>query len=144
MNTQLSLSFIVFINSTLLFTSRVCTCIYYTFFWPISIAALAFVTNSTTFYANQSRSGIPVLFYLFDGSLNCRPLAITHFVSVSLLIVITIADPCLLPLSYYCLRRSLLISQRGLIFNRIPIKDSTSLLNGSNFFGPRYSSNEIP
>lgn len=67
-NTQLSFSFAASINSTLVFISRVRTCAHYTFLWLISTVAFAFVTNSTTFHANRSRPGIPVLFYFFDGS----------------------------------------------------------------------------
>ena len=67
MNIQLFFSFVASIYSILVFTSWIRICAYYIFFWLISTAVLAFVTNSTTFQVYQSRPNILVLFYLFDG-----------------------------------------------------------------------------
>lgn len=143
-NIKLSPSFALSINSILVFTSRVCTCAHYTFFWPISTAALAFVTNFTSFHANQSRSGTQYFSTFLMAFPNRGPLAVSRFALISLLTVITIADSRLLPLSSYSLRHFLLMSQHNIVFNRILVKDSTFLLNSSNFSRLRYLSNYIP
>lgn len=74
-NIQLSPFFITSINFILVFASRMCTCAYYAFFQPIFIAALAFMTNSIIFYINRSRSGILILFYLFDSPSKSKPIS---------------------------------------------------------------------
>lgn len=56
----------------------------------------------------------------------------------------TIADPRLLFIFCCSLRRTSLISHRGIAFNGIPVEDSTSLLRSSNYPCPRYLSNDIP
>ena len=63
---------------------------------------------------------------------------------LSLLTMMTIADPSLLLIFCCSLRRFSLISHRDVDLNWIPIADSTSLLSSSIFPSPKYLSNGIP
>ena len=62
------------------------------------------------------------------------------FARFLLLMLMTIADLQLLPVSCCSLSYSSLISQRGIAFNKIPIEDSTLLYNNSIFSDFRYLS----
>lgn len=57
--------------------------------------------------------------------------------------IITITDPYLLPVSCCFLKQSLLMSKQKIVFNKIPVEDSISLLNSFNFPSLRYLFNDI-
>ena len=75
---------------------------------------------------------------------NRNPDAHNLLASLSLLTVMTIAEPRLLLVSCCSLKRFSLISHRGTDLSWIPVADSTSLLSNSIFPSPRYLSSGIP
>ena len=74
---------------------------------------------------------------------NQSPNAYKCFASDSPLIVITIADFCLLPVFCCSLNWLLFINQRGRVFNCILVDDFTSYFSSSIFPSPKYLSSDI-
>ena len=75
---------------------------------------------------------------------NRSPDAHNCLASASPLTVMTMAEPCLFPLSCCSRRRFSDINQRGSVFNCMPVEDSTSRFSSSILPSPKYLFKGIP